>query len=222
MAGEGPSRSRERAQRRLSVDRFPSDPVTPYADLRPQIRSGDLLFCSGNYWFSKLLRKATESCWSHVGFVMPIDEIDRVMVLESVERFGVRTVPLSKYLSDYDNEGHPYQGGIVLARHRYFTGQANPEVMRQLGRAAVDRFGYAYSSDQIARIPARITAARLGGDQDEWSELERRGDYICSEYVSDCYRCVGIQIKPNRRGFVSPADFARDPAVDLLAVLRRP
>jgi hypothetical protein len=213
-------RSRDRAVRRVPVERFPTDAITPYPDLRPLLRSGDLLLCSGSYWFSKLLRTATESCWSHVGLVMRLEEVDRVMVLESVERFGVRTVPLTKYLNDYDSEGHPYQGGMVLARHRSFAERANPDVMRQLGRAAVDRFGYAYSGDQIARIAARITASRLGAHQ-EWPELKRRGDYICSEYVSDCYHSVGIQIKADRRGFVAPADFARDPAIELLGVLRR-
>jgi hypothetical protein len=215
------STRRDRALKRVPVERFPTDPVTPYTEIGALARSGDLLLCSGNYWFSKLLRKASDSCWSHVGLVMRTDEADGLLVLESVERLGVRTVPLSKYLEDYDDEGHPYQGGVALARHRDFAARSNPEVLRQLARAAAERFGYAYGADQIGRIAARITASRLAQERDEWSELERRGDYICSEYVSDCYRSLGVEIKPARRGFVAPADFARDPAVELLAVLRR-
>jgi hypothetical protein len=215
------TRRRDRGRKRVPVERFPTDPVTPYADIRALVRSGDLLLCSGNYWFSKLLRKASDSCWSHVGFVMESDEADGALVLESVERLGVRTVPLAKYLDDYDDEGHPYQGGVALARHRDFAARANPEMLRQLGRVAAERFGYAYAADQIGRIAARITASRLANEREEWSELERRGDYVCSEYVGDCYRSVGLEIKPARRGFIAPADFARDPAVELLGVLRR-
>ena len=94
-------------------------------------------------------------------------------------------------------------------------------MLRQLARSAADRFGYAYGADQIARIAARITASRLAREREEWPELERRGDYVCSEYVGDCYRSVGIEIKPVQHGFLAPADFARDPAVELLGVLRR-
>ncbi len=211
---------RDRARKRVPVERFPADPITPYASIRALVRSGDLLLCSGNYWFSKLLRKASNSCWSHVGFVMESDSSEGALVLESVERLGVRTVPLAKYLDDYDDEGHPYPGGIALARHRDFAARANPDMLRQLGRAAAERFGYAYAADQIGRIAARIAASRLANECEEWPELERRGDYVCSEYVGDCYRSVGIEIKPVRRGVLAPADFARDPAVELLAVLR--
>jgi hypothetical protein len=222
MALDDVSRRRDRARKGVPVDRFPADPVKSYEELQKLARSGDLLLCSGSYWFSKLLRKASDSCWSHVGLLMRSDDADDLLVLESVERLGVRTVPLAKYLEDYDDEGHPYQGGIVLARHREFAARANPDVLRQLAGAATERFGYTYGADQIGRIAARITASRLAQGREEWSELERRGDYICSEYVSDCYRSVGIEIKARHPGFLAPADFARDPAVELLGVLRRP
>jgi hypothetical protein len=216
------SRLPGRPGKRIPVERFPTDPVTQYADIRALVRSGDLVLCSGSYWFSKLLRKASASCWSHVGLLMRTAEgDDGLLVLESVERLGVRTVPLASYFEDYDGEGHPYQGGIVLARHRDFAARANPDVLRQLAGSASERFGYAYAADQIGRIAARITASRLAPEREDWPELERRGDYICSEYVSDCYRSVGIEIKPAQRGFIAPADFARDPAIELVGVLRR-
>ena len=73
--------------------------------------------------FSRMIQKSTGSAWSHVGFVMRLDAIDRVMVLESVEPLGVRTVPLRKYLQDYDSRGNkPYPGGVVIARHKAFSG----------------------------------------------------------------------------------------------------
>lgn len=52
-----------------------------------------------------MIQRATRSVWSHVAFVMRVDSIDRVMVLESREPIGVRTVPLRTYLADYDDEG---------------------------------------------------------------------------------------------------------------------
>jgi hypothetical protein len=70
-----------------------------YADLRNELRTGDLLLCAGTGWFSQMIQAATDSVWSHVAFVVRLEVIDRIMVLESLEPVGVRTVPLSKYLS---------------------------------------------------------------------------------------------------------------------------
>ncbi len=36
---------------------------------------------------------------------MRLDEIDRVMVLESIEGKGVRTVPLSEYVKNFKGTG---------------------------------------------------------------------------------------------------------------------
>ncbi|OMF01628.1 hypothetical protein BK124_02925 [Paenibacillus amylolyticus] len=60
--------------------------------------TGDILLCSGgNYPLSKLIQSISDSHYSHVAFVMWIH--DRLMVLGSVENAGVRTVPLSSYLT---------------------------------------------------------------------------------------------------------------------------
>ena len=82
---------------------FPRREKQDYDKFRHQIASGDLLLCSGSGMFSRMIQASTKSVWSHVGFVMRLDSIDRIMVLESVEPLGVRTVPLIKYLTDYDN-----------------------------------------------------------------------------------------------------------------------
>ena len=91
---------------------------------------------------------------------MRLDEIDRVMVLESVESIGVRTVPLRKYLIDYDNRGNPYPGGIAIARHEDFSILANSKKLRQFGQFAVDLFGYPYDKDEILKIASRIVASK--------------------------------------------------------------
>lgn len=78
------------------------------------------------------------------------------------EPVGVRTVPLRKYLEDYDSHGNPYPGRLAIARHRDFAGRASRTALRNLGRFAVDLFGYPYDKNEIARIAARIVASRLG------------------------------------------------------------
>jgi hypothetical protein len=72
-------------------------PVIPYPDLRAQLKSGDLMFASGDYLVSQAIQEVTASPWSHVGIVFYLQNIDRMLLLESVEDMGVRFAPLSKY-----------------------------------------------------------------------------------------------------------------------------
>ena len=44
-------------------------PVRRYETVRDELRSGDLVFCSGSYVFSGLIQRFTRSVWSHVGIV---------------------------------------------------------------------------------------------------------------------------------------------------------
>ena len=192
---------------------FPQLPVKLYADIRNEIRSGDILLCSGCYMFSKLIQKATGSCWSHVAYVLRLDSIDRVMVLESIEGKGVRTIPLSEYVANFEGTGKGYEGRLALARHGEFGSKANPENLKLMSQFAVDRFAYPYDEEEIARITARIVGSFLGFEK---GEIERDQEYICSEYVYECYRILGIEVPYGARGFVAPADFARDERVEFL------
>ena len=197
----------------ISVDNFPTNSVSNYSGYRDQIQNGDLLLCSGSSRFSRMIQRATGSIWSHVGFVMRLDTIDRVMVLESVESQGVRTVPLRKYLEDYDNEGNSYPGGLVIARHAGLaTATVKAAKWKQFGQFAVDLFGYPYDRDELAKISWRIMVKK--------GHLQTDREYICSEYVWECYKNLGIKIQPDERGFIAPADFARAKEVTLQAVLQ--
>ena len=111
----------------VATRRFPNKPTSAYDEFRCEINSGDLLLCSGTSVFSSMIQAATKSIWSLVGFVMRLDSIDRVMILESVESIGVRTVPLSKYLYDYDSRGNPHPGRVVIARYSDFSMKVNPK-----------------------------------------------------------------------------------------------
>ncbi len=167
-----------------------------------------------------MIQRATKSVWSHVGFVMRVEAIDRVMLLESVEPLGVRTVPLSKYLTDYDSEGNPYPGGLVLARHADIEKKATPAKMKKFGQFSVELFGYPYDKDEIAKIAARVASSFLPFSSKEKKELKHDREFICSEYVWRCYKELGISVPHDPKGFVAPADFARAREVSLLAVLK--
>lgn len=192
----------------ISVSALPDVPSHDYNIIRPQIHSGDILLCSGSSLFSSLIQQATQSIWSHVGFIMRLDAINRIMVLESVESIGVRTVPLSCYASNYNGTGKGYPGKVLIARHAAFK----PQNIGNLSRHAVDLFGYPYDKDEIVRIALKIGMRTFAFPENAGPPQAGRA-FICSEYAYDCYKSVGIQINYDTSGFVAPADFAKTPEI---------
>jgi len=206
----------------LVVDKFPSDSVSDYqTKVRPQLKDGDVLICAGSGVFSAMIQQATGSVWSHVGFILRLDSFDRVMLLESVEPIGVRTVRLSKYLDNYANNGKPYPGGMAIIRHKKFTSNVKKPGLTKLAQFAVDLFGYPYDSDEIAKIAARILASKIPFTKKQLKRIEPDMEFICSEYVARCYEQAGLDIQWNQKGFIAPSDFAADDNFELVAVLKQ-
>lgn len=178
-------------------------PVLSYSDLRVKLKSGDLLFASGDYLVSKAIQKVTDSPWSHVGIVFRLDSIDRMLLLESVEDMGVRFAPLSKYLKDYE-DGKPYKGRAVLARCK----DVNAETVADISTFGIDELTQPYDKDEIAKILARITLG-IG-------KKEKDREYICSELVYECFSHAGKEFAYDTRGFISPEDVWKDEKLSLV------
>ncbi len=194
-------------------------PPEPYAEVRAKVRDADLLLCSAHDAFSRLIRWSTQSCWSHVAIAFRLEEIGRVMVLECVERIGVRAVPLSRFIARTSSGVEPYPGKILLARHTAIATEAG-QPMRTMAASAFDRLGEPFSQAEVAKIAARIAAGRLGRRLPP--VLEPDDEYICSEYVARCYAALGLQFAWNGLGFIAPADIARDPCVMPVAQIQLP
>jgi hypothetical protein len=186
-----------------------------------RVRDGDLLLCSGNDPFSRLIGWATRSPWTHVALAYRWPGIGRVMVFESVQQLGVRAVPLGRFISQSSTGQKPYPGSIVLARHADYADRAGKHgsaAMKRLADFAVDRFGDRFAGTEILRIAMRICLGRL--DRSMPRALGPRDAFICSEYVARCYQAVGIEIPWDGLGFIAPADFARDPKTRAIARFR--
>jgi len=196
------------------MENFPTLQQKNYNALRHEIRSGDLLLCSGNFVFSNLIQKATQSVWSHVAFILRLDQIDRIMLLESVESIGVRTVPLSSYVNDYNGTGKPYPGRLMLARHDDIKQKNIPK----LSRTAIDLLGYPYHSEEIAHIASRISLHTLGLPNQQ-RDAPTQKTFICSEYVYTCFQSIEAAVDYNPVGFISPADFANSSKVKPLCYI---
>lgn len=182
-------------------------PTTGYDVLRASLRTGDLLFASGNYPVSQAIQKVTQSPWSHVGIIFKVEEIDRVLLLESVEDMGVRFAPLSKYTDDYEN-GAPYDGRLVVARINDFA----PAEIAPMAKFGIDELTRPYDKDEVAKIIVRI-ALKIG-------KVDRDREYICSELVYECFREAKREFTYNANKFISPEDIWRDSKVQFFGRLK--
>jgi hypothetical protein len=188
---------------------FPEVPCLPYPVARALIATGDILLCSGHAAFSKLIQYSTKSPWSHVAVVLWLHNLDRLVVLESVESIGTRMVPLRHYVQDYNGSGQGYHGRVYIARHADWTALP-PARMRVFSQWMLDKLGRPYDKAEILEIAVRITAGVLGIPP---REVVPNLANICSEYVEEFYRWVGLTIPYDPRGFVAPKDFAEHPAI---------
>ncbi|MCB1788733.1 MAG: hypothetical protein KDJ27_14575 [Gammaproteobacteria bacterium] len=185
----------------LSKQAIQELPLHAYETLRDDLRTGDLVFCSGSYFFSHAIQRFTRSVWSHVGMIYKDPTLQRVFILESETLIGVRLAPLSKYLSDYHGKNRPYKGNIVVAR-------VHPQIdADKLNRAisyGMDELTKPYDNFEILRIGMRILF--------RVSRRVRDRKYICSELVYDCFDQIGVPFSL-RDEYVSPDDIWLDEQV---------
>jgi hypothetical protein len=186
-------------------------PRLPYTQIRPHLRSGDLLLCQGSSPMSQMIRAATGSAFSHVGILWRVAALDRILVLESVESIGVRAIRVSQYVDNYNHTGLPYPGTVSFARHRAFPTDVTTHI--PFGQEAVDLLGTSYDTREIAAIALRIVGGKLGLPA---QGLHQNRRLICSEFAALCLASMGIVVAHDPRGFIAPADFALCPDVSVL------
>ncbi|MGB7933032.1 MAG: YiiX/YebB-like N1pC/P60 family cysteine hydrolase [Gammaproteobacteria bacterium] len=188
---------------RLTKKEIKKLPLHWYEDIREDVQTGDLVFCSGSYFFSHTIQKFTRSVWSHVGMIYKDPTLERVFILESETLIGVRLAPLSKYLRDYHGKNRPYKGNIVIAR-------IHPEVdeagLNQAISFGMDELTKPYDNFEIMRIGFRILF--------HISHRTRDRKYICSELVYECFNSIGIPFRLSDE-FVSPDDIWQDRQVQM-------
>jgi hypothetical protein len=190
----------------------------PVAAIARRIRDGDIFLCSGNDPFSRLIGWATKSPWTHVALAYRWPELDRIMVFESVQKLGVRTVPLATFISQSSTGKKPYPGKIILARHDSYAakaGKTGSAAMKRFADFGVDRFGQPFAAMEIVKIAVRICLGRLNREMPK--SLGPKNEFICSEYAAKCFAAAGIEIPWDGLGFIAPCDFALDPNIRALA-----
>jgi hypothetical protein len=188
-----------------------------YEALRPQLQNGDIALFSGVEIFSHAIQWATKSPFSHVGFIFRLDAIDRVMVLQALTT-GTCAVALSAMVNGTGPRQRPYNGRLLIARHAGLAALATATNLKAMSEFAVDRFGAPYGTTEIIKIMLRIVAGRLNMRMPKL--LIPDDEYICSEYAAVCFSKIGLDIAWDGLGFIAPCDFASDPNVSAVGVVK--
>lgn len=174
-----------------------------YEKIRDYLKTGQIVFCSGSYTFSGIIQKLTKSTWSHVAVIYKDEELGRVLILEAEPRYGIRLIPLSKYLRDYKGTKRPYKGQMAIAQ---LTAPLKPEDLNKGISFGLDELTRPYDNFEIVRIMMRILF--------HVSKREKNRSYICSELVRDIFVKAGIIFRYNDT-YISPDNIWNDDRVEL-------
>lgn len=177
--------------------------AVPYKSVREYLKTGDLVFCSGNYLFSKAIQKLTKSTWSHVAIIYKDEELGRVLVLEAEARIGIRLIPLSSYLKDYSYTRRPYKGKIFIAK---LNTELKKENLNKGVSFGLDELTRPYDNWEIFRIFLRILFKK--------GKREKNRSYICSELVQAIYAKAGVTFNFTD-SYISPDSIWKDERVDV-------
>ena len=174
-----------------------------YKQARKNIKPGDFLFCSGNYFISNLIKRFSKSIFSHVAFVFKWN--NRILVFESIEDDGIRIMPLSHYLYNYENTKKQYRGRIFIGRHKQ---RITSSEMRRMIHYAVNFLNRNYDRGEILKIAFRIVTGKTRHKDDD--------EYMCSEFVDICFKKISRKLNRGKKGFIYPEHIATDKNVRIL------
>lgn len=187
----------------LSPKELKNISVIDYDKIRPFVKTGDIIFCSGNYLFSGVIQRLTKSTWSHVAVIYKDEELGRVLILEAEPSVGIRLIPLSKYLHDYKGTKRPYKGKIFITNLHTLLDKDHLNKGISFG---LDELTRPYDNWEIIRIMLRILF-KIG-------KRERNKAYICSELVQAVYAKAGIIFK-FKDSYISPDHIWKDERVEM-------
>jgi hypothetical protein len=187
----------------ITKDILKQMPIRQYKDIRNELKTGDIFFSSGSYLFSGIIQKLTKSTWSHVAVIYKDEELGRVLVLEAEPFYGIRLIPLSKYLTDYQGKRKPYKGEIALAK---LNVEVPKKKLNQGISFGLDELTRPYDNYEIIRIMIRIFF-RI-------TQRSKNRNYICSEFVRDILAKANV-VMEYQDTYVSPDTIWQDKRVEM-------
>lgn len=190
-----------------------------YAEIRSQLKTGDVLLFSGKGAISEGIKFFTISKWSHVGLVYrfdgPLDPEGSIFCWESTTLSdlkdadtgkltrGVQRVELSERLE------RCFARGYEIALRPLTAGLTDPMI------AALNAFrhevsGRPYEKSEIELLRSAYDGV-LGENQEDLSSL------FCSELVAAAFQRIGLLGRTKPSNEYTPKDFSTDKRLTLEA-----
>lgn len=178
-----------------------STQLLDYNSVRGGIRDGDIILFKGERTLSYIIKRLSGSPFSHTGIAAWWE--DRLMVL-AADEFGVRALPMSRYLYEYTGKAELWTTDENLNRIRVIS-------------TAREELGKRYSIWGLVRVLRRILAHYQGGiDPDKPPDK-----FFCSQYLSYCWREGGIDLADKVSDeFTEPADVSNSPHIRRVGILK--
>ncbi len=182
--------------------------MVAYAEMRKDLKTGDLVLFSGKGGVSEWIKWFTGSKWSHIGVVLRLEDYDSVLLWESTTlsniddvetgkaHRGVQLVGLRERLTKYV--------GDTIAVRRLNKGLTEP-MLKKLGSFRSEVSGRPYEENKLELLRAASDIFR--DNKEDISSL------FCSELVAEAYQKIGLlsdarTAKPSNE--FTPEDFSAE------------
>jgi len=180
-----------------------------YNQIRPNLKTGDIVLFSGNSWASSFIKFFSGSKWSHIGLVVKVDDYDITLVWESTTltdipdittgspKKGVQTVPLSSRHKTYD--------GKMAVRH--LNTSITATMKSNLCTLRKQLMGRPYEQSEIELASSLLDFGKFDNKEDLSS-------LFCSELVAESLQCMGIIPDKYPSNEFTPKDFDQGKWID--------
>jgi hypothetical protein len=186
-------------------------PNKPYAQMRDQLKTGDLVLFSGRSFAARLVRGFTGSRWSHVGLVVRLPEMPQTPLLwEATRASKVHDII----------EGKPFDGVQLVALDDRIASYQGLVAVRRLQHVHTDAQARAHLESLIDEWRAKPYRNFVRQHISAWVRGEEalsfsRGGF-CSELVAEVYRRWLLLPKDRPAHHYVPRDFGCESGVPLL------
>ncbi len=184
---------------------MPAKPMT-YQQIRPKLKMGDIVLFAGTGLFSAAIRWATDSEWTHVGIVVPMEFGGQSMVLlwESTALLkvkdyqtgmvddGVQLTPLSERIKHA-------RGHVAI---RQLNNPLEPRQIETLARLREDWKHIKYERDIFELM-------RAAYDGPFGENCEDLSFFFCSELVAEAFQRLGLCPNDPASNEYVPAEFSK-------------
>lgn len=179
-----------------------------YSAMRPYLRTGDIVLCSGNTLFSRIVRRVTRSEWSHCGLIVEHPDTGELCIWESTTPTevadlelgmpvdGVQLVPMHERL-------RTYPGHVAVRR---LDADRTREMLDALHEFRMESAGRPFDRDVFELLRAAFDSQAFGLEDN----IEDLAKYFCSELLAEAYQRMGLLPPDPPSNEYTPKDFSTE------------